>query len=149
MRLWTLWIEVGQSLKGLKKKNRRKWKQITIAAATTRMQSFRKILEAKLQEILQEPRFGPDRVDIKFLRKDKVEIDAVLTKAGAAEDPKAAEKIWNYIMDILKQEFKKRNYNRAISDERLASLVKHYAEIIRKFRSYTNNHGKKIRARGK
>lgn len=105
----------------------------------------KRLSDSKLYEILEDPRFGADRIgDIEFLKRKKVEIDAVLAKAGAATDPYAAKKIWDYIKGFLTREFPTRNYNRAISDNRLATLPNHYPGTIKQFLAYLNKHSMSI-----
>jgi Protein of unknown function C-terminus (DUF2399) len=48
----------------------------------------------------------PDLEDLDFLRTNRIEINAVKNKVGA-------EKLWNWILDKLDEEYHHRNYNRA------------------------------------
>lgn len=93
-------------------------------------QPKKKLKESTIREILKDDRFS-DRniVDIEFLKKNKVEIDAVLAYLNDQAKP-----IWDYLQSLLEKEYPTRNYLRAIS-KRPTHLTQHYPLIVRKFLS--------------
>jgi hypothetical protein len=85
--------------------------------------------------ITTDKRFNPDDVDIDFLKYHKIEIDAVLSKAGP-------EKLWQYLQDLLEQEFPNRNYRRVINSK--PDLSKHYPAIIKQLKMYYDDYAREI-----
>lgn len=71
-----------------------------------------------------------DVVDVQFLKKNKIELDAVLATVGS-------EMLWEYLMDELKESYPTRDYNRVISSK--PSLLDHYPQAIKNLKSYINN----------
>jgi|SRR5215216_3600370 len=72
-----------------------------------------------------------DVVDINFLNKNKIELDAVLAAVGS-------ERLWGYLMNKLKESYPTRDYTRVISSR--PSLLDHYAQTIKNFNQYIHNH---------
>jgi hypothetical protein len=71
----------------------------------------KKLLNETIDEILEDERFSSTRtIDIEFLKRKKVEIDAVLSDQGA-------ENLWNYIVELLGKEKPRRNYKRVIGED--------------------------------
>jgi uncharacterized protein with HEPN domain len=70
-------------------------------------------------------------VDIDFLKKNKIELDAILAAVGS-------EELWKYLMEELKESYPVRDYNRAISSR--PSLLNHYPQSIRNLVRYMHNH---------
>jgi hypothetical protein len=71
------------------------------------------------------------KVDIDFLLRYKVELDAVLAEVGS-------ERLFGYFMDLLKKAYPKRDYTRVISSK--PSLEHHYPKSIRNLEQYISNH---------
>lgn len=67
-------------------------------------------------------------IDRRFLKHQKIEIDAVLAKVGG-------ERLWEYVMHKLIQLFPNRNYNRAISMPAVETL---YPEPLQRLLSKAN-----------
>jgi hypothetical protein len=65
-----------------------------------------RILDSVRKKVAGDDRFK--NVDVKFLKEQRVEIDAILAQVGD-------ERFWEYIVYKLKQLYPKRDYNRAIS----------------------------------
>jgi Protein of unknown function C-terminus (DUF2399) len=83
------------------------------------------------EKVTRDSRFSD--VDIEFLKKKRVEIDAVLAKVGG-------ERLFEFILDRLKELYPKRDYNRAIDipteldaehEKSLEIIDKHIGEIIK------------------
>jgi hypothetical protein len=74
--------------------------------------------------------FDSDTIDKEFVKKRRVEIDAVLEQVGD-------ERHWEYIMHKLIERFPTRDYNRAISMPANEIL---YPETIQKFLSVINSY---------
>jgi hypothetical protein len=70
-------------------------------------------------------------VDIDFLKKSKIELDAVLAAVGS-------EELWKYLMERLKESHPTRDYNRVISSR--PSLLNHYPQSIRNLVRYMHNY---------
>jgi hypothetical protein len=70
-------------------------------------------------------------VDIDFLKKSKIELDAILAAVGS-------EKLWKYLMERLKESHPTRDYNRVISSR--PSLLYHYPQSIKNLVRYMDNH---------
>lgn len=71
----------------------------------------KQLLDETIDEILEDKRFSStDIIDIEFLKRKKVEIDAVLSDQGA-------ENLWNYIVELLGKEKPRRNYKRVIAED--------------------------------
>jgi hypothetical protein len=70
-------------------------------------------------------------VDIDFLKKNKIELDAILAAAGS-------EDLWKYLMEELKESYPTRDYNRVISSR--PSLLNHYPKSINNLGRYIHNH---------
>jgi hypothetical protein len=70
-------------------------------------------------------------VDIDFLKRNKIELDAVLAAVGS-------EELWKYLMEKLKESYPTRDYNRVISSR--PSLLNHYPQSIRNWVRYIHNH---------
>jgi hypothetical protein len=70
-------------------------------------------------------------VDIDFLKKNKVELDAVLSHVGS-------ERLWNYLMDKLKESYPTKDYSRVISSK--LPLLDQYPQTIGDFNQYIHNH---------
>jgi hypothetical protein len=70
-------------------------------------------------------------VDIDFLKKSKIELDAVLAAVGS-------EELWKYLMERLKESHPTRDYNRVISSR--PSLLNHYPQSIRNLVRYMDIH---------
>jgi hypothetical protein len=73
-----------------------------------------------------DPRFA-GKVDINFLKRYKVELDAVLAAVGS-------RRLFKYYMDKMKEAYLKRNYTRVI--ESRPALEHHYPKAIRYFNKY-------------
>ena len=71
-----------------------------------------------------------ENVDLEFLERYKVEIDAVLAAVGS-------ERLWQYLMDKIEKLFPRRDYTKAIST--LTDLSSHYPEAIRNFETYISS----------
>lgn len=97
----------------------------------------KRLKEENLQELVEnDSRFNSkDVVDIDFLRRRKIEIDAILAKVGP-------ERFWQYLQDLLGKEFEKRDYGRVIDSE--PDLSSHYPPIIKRLQSFFDNHVSKI-----
>jgi hypothetical protein len=81
-----------------------------------------------LKELVEnDKRFNPEDVDINFLRHEKIEIDAILSDVGA-------QRLWQYLQDLLNKEFPTRNYNRVIDPA--PDLSKHYPPIVEQLKLY-------------
>ena len=94
-------------------------------------QPKKRLKEDTVYEILQDPRFSSKKiVDIDFLDKHKVEIDAVL--AHVNNNPK---RIWDYLQTQLEQAYPTRNYLRVLT-KRPDSLQHHYPPGVRKLLAY-------------
>lgn len=94
-------------------------------------QPKKKLKETKIQEILEDDRFSnSDIVDIDFLKKNKVEIDAVLAHLDDQAKP-----IWDYVQGLLEEHYPYRNYLRTI-EKRPTYLTRHYPPTVRKILSY-------------
>ena len=94
----------------------------------------KKLTQDTIDEILADERFSDIRVvDIDFLKKNKVEIDAVLAHLNDRAGP-----IWNYIQNLLEEAYRDRNYLRVIN-KRPDSLSEYYHPMIKKFMAYVNN----------
>jgi len=65
----------------------------------------KKLLKTVEKKVSRDSRFS--KADIEFLSNQRVEIDAVLAKVGG-------ERLFEYILDRLKESYPKRDYNRAI-----------------------------------
>jgi len=85
--------------------------------------------------INNDKRFSPDMVDIDFLKHEKIEIDAILAAVGA-------ERLWEYLKDLLKKEFPKRNYRRVIDPS--PDLSKHYPPIVKQLQLYYDKRAREI-----
>ena len=85
---------------------------------------FRRLVES-------DKRFRGGVVDIDFLKKNKIELDAVLATIGS-------EQLWNYLMQELKESYPNRDYNRVISSR--PSLSNHYPRSISNLDQYIYNH---------
>jgi hypothetical protein len=93
----------------------------------------RRLNQDTVNEILQDPRFASKKVvDIDFLDKHKVEIDAVL--AHVKNRPKL---IWDYLQTKLVRAHPTRNYLRVLT-KRPDSLQHHYPLGVRKILAYIN-----------
>ena len=79
-----------------------------------------------------------DVVDIDFLKKNKIELDAILAAVGS-------EDLWKYFMVDLKESYPTRDYNRVISSR--PSLSNHYPQSIRNLGQYMDNHVDSLIAR--
>ena len=77
-------------------------------------------------------------VDTDFLKKNKIELDAVLAAVGS-------EDLWKYFMEDLKESYPTRDYNRVISSR--PSLLNHYPQSIRNLDQYMDNHVDSLIAR--
>jgi hypothetical protein len=75
------------------------------------------------------------KVDIDFLLRYKVELDAVLAEVGS-------ERLFGYFMDLLRKAYPKRDYTRVISSK--PSLEHHYHKSIRNFTKYLSSHAESI-----
>ena len=90
----------------------------------------KKISKTVEEKVTRDSRFS--NVDIEFLKKKRVEIDAILAKVGG-------ERLFEYILDKLKELYPKRDYNRAIEipteleadhEKSLEVIDKHIGQII-------------------
>ena len=90
----------------------------------------KKLSKTVEEKVTRDPRFS--NVDIEFLKNKRVEIDAVLAKVGG-------ERLFEYILDKLKELYPKRDYNRAIEipteldakhEKSLEVIDKHIDQII-------------------
>jgi hypothetical protein len=70
-------------------------------------------------------------VDIDFLKKNKIELDAILAAVGS-------EDLWKYLMDKLKESYPTRDYNRVLSSR--PSLLNHYPQSARNLVRYMHNY---------
>jgi hypothetical protein len=77
--------------------------------------------------IENDKRFNSEDVDIEFLRYEKIEIDAILSEVGA-------QRLWQYLQDLLEQEFPNRDYTRVINPT--PDLSKHYPPIVEQLKLY-------------
>jgi hypothetical protein len=69
--------------------------------------------------------------DIDFLKKNKIELDAILAAVGS-------EELWKYLIERLKESYPTRDYNRVISSR--PSLLNHYPQSIRNLVRYMHNY---------
>jgi uncharacterized protein with HEPN domain len=69
--------------------------------------------------------------DIDFLKKNKIELDAILAAVGS-------EELWKYLIERLKESYPTRDYNRVISSR--PSLLYHYPQSIKNLVRYMDNH---------
>jgi hypothetical protein len=90
----------------------------------------KKLSKTVEEKVTRDSRFSD--VDIEFLKKKRVEIDAVLAKVGG-------ERLFEYILDKLKELYPKRDYNRAIEipseldaehEKSLEVIDRHIGQII-------------------
>jgi hypothetical protein len=86
--------------------------------------NFRNLVESDI-------RFRGGIIDIDFLKKNKIELDAVLSAVGS-------ENLWKYFMEELKESYPIRDYNRVISSR--PSLLNHYPQSKRNLDQYIYNH---------
>jgi molecular chaperone DnaK (HSP70) len=98
---------------------------------------IREVVE-KARESYGDKRF--ENIDLEFLEKYKVEIDAVLAAVGS-------ERLWQYLMDKIKKLFPKRDYNKAISTE--VDLSAHYPTAIRNLNAYIKSCAESLTSREK
>jgi hypothetical protein len=70
-------------------------------------------------------------VDIDFLKKNKIELDAILAAVGS-------ERLWDYLMNKLKESYPTRDYSRVISSK--PPLAGHLPQAIKNFESYIGNY---------
>jgi hypothetical protein len=90
----------------------------------------------KLREMINnDSRFNSDDIDIDFLKYHKIEIDAILSKVGA-------ERLWQYLQDLLEEEFPNRDYRRVINPK--PDLSKHYHAIVKQLQLYYDNYAREI-----
>jgi hypothetical protein len=75
------------------------------------------------------------KVDVEFLRKNKVELDAVLAEVGS-------ERLFEYWKELLEKEYPRRDYTRVI--ESRPQLEDHYPKAIRNFTKYIYKHAESI-----
>jgi len=96
-----------------------------------------RLTEWNLRRLIRnDKRFSSeDVVDIEFLKRNKIEIDAILADQGA-------EKLWGYLQDLLKEEFPNRNYLRVIDPA--PDLSKHYPPIVQQLRLYYDKRAREI-----
>lgn len=95
----------------------------------------KRITDEKFEELVESDSRFNGKVDIDFLKRNKVELDAVLTEVGS-------RRLFKYFMDRLKHEYPKRNYTRVI--ESRPSLEDHYPIPIRNFTQYILDHVESI-----
>ena len=74
----------------------------------------RRLLKSTIDEILEDDRFS--HIDREFLKRNKIEIDAVLATQGA-------ESLWDYMIDLLGKEHPNRDYTRVINTHKSYSAV--------------------------
>jgi hypothetical protein len=87
-----------------------------------------RLSSSKLRELVEnDERFNSDDVDIDFLKYHKIEIDAILAEVGA-------ERLWQYLQDLLEEEFPTRDYTRVINPA--PDLSKHYHPIVQQVKLY-------------
>jgi hypothetical protein len=106
------------------------------------------------RDIISDGRFGYPRVDVNWLKQkptdnnrygsskskdpgNKVEIDAVLAKAGS-------EELWNYMMERIKESHPNRDYTRVIDAHKHAPLcgaVENFVvpSIVHQIKNYVSN----------
>lgn len=85
--------------------------------------------------IANDERFNYDGIDIDFLKYHKIEIDAILAKVGA-------ERLWEYLEKLLKEEFPTRDYLRVINPA--PDLSKHYPPIVQQLKLYYDKKASEI-----
>jgi hypothetical protein len=91
----------------------------------------KRITDDKFIDLVKSDSRFRGKVDIDFLLRQKVELDAVLAEVGS-------ERLFRYFMDLLKKAYPKRDYTRVISSK--PSLEHHYHKPIRNFKQYLSNH---------
>jgi hypothetical protein len=95
-----------------------------------------RLKEDNLRRLVKnDKRFSPEKVDIDFLKREKIEIDAVLAQVGA-------EKLWGYLQELLKKEFPKRDCLRVIDPA--PDLSKHYPPIIQQLKLFYDKRAREI-----
>ena len=96
-----------------------------------------RLTEWNLQYLIEhDERFSSeDVVDVQFLKRNKIEIDAILADQGA-------EKLWGYLQELLMEEFPKRNYLRVINPA--PDLSKHYPPIVQQIKLYYDQRASEI-----
>ena len=90
-----------------------------------------RIKPGTFKEIVESDNRFHSVVDIDFLKKNKVELDAVLSHVGS-------ERLWDYLMNKLKESYPTRDYSRVISSK--PPLVGHLPQAIKNLGSYIGNY---------
>ena len=90
----------------------------------------------KLRALVENDiRFNSEDVDIDWLKDNKIEIDAILAEVGP-------ERLWQYLQDLLEEEFPNRDYRRVINPK--PDLSKHYHPIIHQLSIHYDNYAHEI-----
>jgi hypothetical protein len=90
----------------------------------------------KLDYLIEnDMRFSSLVVDIEFLKHHKIEIDAILSKVEA-------QRLWEYLQDLLEKEFPTRDYRRVIDPR--PDLSKHYHPVVKQLQIYYDNYATEI-----
>ena len=125
-----LWLGVNDAMLdhfGISKQN----KNIVVPYAPKK----KRITEENFEQLVNsDPRFA-GKVDIEFLKRHKVELDAVLAEVGS-------RRLFEYFMDLIKERHPKRDYTRVI--ESRSALEHHYPKTIRQFNRYLSDHAESI-----
>lgn len=121
-----IWLGVNEEMLkhfGLSKQNKLMVVPYNPKKNRIKPEDFRDLVES-------DDRFT-DAVDIDFLKKNKIELDAILANVGS-------EMLWEYLMEKLKESYPTRDYTRVVSSK--PSLLDHYPQTIRNFDRYIHNH---------
>ena len=121
-----VWLGVNEEMLkhfGLFKENKQRVVPYNPKKDRIKPETFKKMVES-------DNRFY-GTVDIDFLKENKVELDAILSHVGS-------ERLWNYLMNKLKESYPTRDYTRVISSK--PSLLDHYPQTIKNFNQYIHSH---------
>jgi hypothetical protein len=91
----------------------------------------KRIDPVKFRNLIESDERFRGLVEIDFLKKNKIELDAILAAVGS-------EELWKYLMEELKESYPTRDYNRVISSR--PSLFNHYPKSIRNLVRYMRNY---------
>ena len=95
----------------------------------------KRITDENFEELVNSnPRFA-GKVGIDFLKRNKVELDAVLAEVGS-------RRLFEYFKDLIEEKHPKRDYTRVI--ESRPALEHHYPKAIRYFTRYILDHVESI-----
>ena len=79
------------------------------------------------------------RIDYKIVEGKRVELDAVLARAGEEEYGGSPEALWNYMMELIEEAHPIQNYTRVI-DSKSPTLYKYYPKPFRQLTTLIENH---------